>query len=119
MPRARRFAQSLAKPSPKRNCAITVVREPGVLGAGLNLSLDGDELARIAAGEVLTIYVRPGHHLISARPLFSPVAAKRLLLEKHDKITIRIIDRDGNFELRTADRAWLGSIGNADRSLVH
>lgn len=119
VPSGRRFAPSLLKSSPKRNCAITVVREPGVLGAGLNLYFDGNELARISAGETLTIYVQPGHHLLSARPLFSPVATKRLLLGKHENITIRIIDRDGNLELRTADRGFADSIANAYHSLVH
>lgn len=98
---------------------MTILREPGVPGHGLNIYLDGDQLARIASGEALTVYVRPGHHLLAVRPLFSPVAAKRLFLENGDKTTIRVIDQNGNFELRIADRAWLDSIGRAYRSLVH
>ncbi len=81
--------------------------------------LDGNELARIAAGEAVTVYLRPGRHLLAARPLFSRVAVHRLFLEKGDKVTVRVIDRNGNFELRTADRAWLNSIGKAYHSLVH
>lgn len=119
VPPSRRFDVSLWKPSPVRSCAVSIVREPGVPGGGLNLFFDGEELARIASGEALTIYVKPGHHLLAARPLFSPVAAKRLFLEKGDRTTIRIIDRDGNFELRTADSAWLASLGKAYHSLVH
>lgn len=119
VPPGRRFDSSLLKPSATRSCAVTIVREPGVRGSGLNLYLDGDELARIASGEAITAYLKPGRHLLAARPLFSPVAVKRLFLEKGDKVAIRIIDQDGNFELRTADRAWLDSIGKAYQSLLH
>lgn len=95
------------------------MREPGVIGSGLNLNLDGDQIARISSGEVMTVYVKPGRHLLTARPLFSPPATQRLMLQKGDATTIRIIDRDGNFELKTAARTSPNSIGRAYRSLVH
>lgn len=88
-------------------------------GVGFNLYLDGEEIARIAAGEAMTVYVKPGRHLLTAGPLFSPPATKRLMLQKREATTIRIIDRDGNFELKTAERTWFDSIGSADRSLGH
>ncbi|MGI8435655.1 MAG: hypothetical protein ACR2NX_01940 [Chthoniobacterales bacterium] len=55
VPPGRRFDSTLVKPSATRNCAVTIVREPGVRGSGLNLYLDGNELARVAAGEAITV----------------------------------------------------------------
>jgi hypothetical protein len=119
VPAVRVFERNLLRPSPRRNCAINIVREKGVKGSGLSLYLDGQRIARMSAGEAITIYPPPGRHLLTARPLFSPLVTKQLLLEPGDTTTIRIIDQAGNFELRTADRAWLDSIGRAYRSLVH
>jgi hypothetical protein len=111
VPAARRFESYLLKPSHRRNCPITIVRERGVAGSGLNVYLDGEQIARMAAGEAHTIYVSPRWHLLSVRPLFSPPATKRLEPENGRPITVRIIDRNGNFELVVADRAWLAKFG--------
>lgn len=111
VPAGRRFETSLLKPSARRKCAVTIVREPGVAGSGLNLYLDGDQIARISAGESLTIYVSHRGHLLSARPLFSPAATKRIEPEIGRPLTVRIVDRNGNFEFVVADRAWLARFG--------
>jgi hypothetical protein len=113
VPAGRRFETSLLKPSSRRNCPITIVREPGVAGSGLNLFLDGDQIARISAGESLTIYVSHRWHLLSARPLFSPAATKRIQPVKGQPMTVRIVDRNGNFEFIVADRAWLARFGRS------
>ena len=68
VPAARRFENQLLRPSARRNCAITLVREAGVKGYGLNVYLDGELAARIAAGELITLYVRPGKHQLSGSP---------------------------------------------------
>ncbi len=84
---------------------IHIVRELGVSGSRLNVYLDGNQIARISAGEAMTLYVKPGRHLLSVRPLFSPPASRRLILIKGDATTIRITDRTGKFELKPAHRS--------------
>src|SRR5438105_3210874 len=74
VPAARRFTGELSRPSHRRTCALTITREKGVSGRGLNLFLDGNQIARISAGESITVYVKPGRHSISLKPLFSPPA---------------------------------------------
>ncbi len=112
VPSDRRFESALLKPSARRNCSITVVREKGVPGSGINLYLDGNQIARMAAGEALTVYVSPRRHLLSVRPLFSPPATLRLVPRPDNPITVRIVDRNGKDELMIADRAWLASFGD-------
>ena len=118
VPTARIYERDLLRPSRQRNCAVTIVREKGVKGSGLSLYLDGQHIARLSAGEVITVYPRPGRHFLTARPLFSPLVSKQIFLQPGDKTTIRIVDRSGNFELITAERAWLDTIGRAYRSLA-
>lgn len=118
VPAARRFESKLLRPSAKRNCALTLVREAGVKGYGLNVYLDGELAARISAGEMITLFVRPGKHQLSAHPLFSPAIGKRLRLEKGERVVVRIIDRNGNFEFKIAEPAWLQSIGQTFQSQV-
>lgn len=113
VPSGRRYESALLKPSSRRSCPITIVREKGVPGSGLNLFLDGNQIARMAAGESLMIYVTPRRHLLSIRPLFSPTATKRLEPRPGHPITVRIVDRNGHDELVIADRAWLNSFGHS------
>ncbi len=113
VPSGRRYETSLLKSSPRRNVRLTIVREKGVAGSGLNLHLDGNDLARIAAVEALTIYVSPRRHVVTARPLFSPAASLRIEPKKNQPMTLRIIDRNGNFQFVIADRAWLSSVGRS------
>jgi hypothetical protein len=113
VPPGRRYESALLHPTSRRNCVVTIVREPGVAGPGLNLYLDGNQIARISAGEALTIYVTPHSHVLSARPLFSPSVARRIDPVKDQPVTVRIIDRNGNYELVIADRAWLARFANS------
>lgn len=53
----------------------------------------------------MTVYVKPGRHLLSAGQLFGRPASRRLMLQKGDATTIRILDRAGNFELKTTRRS--------------
>lgn len=53
----------------------------------------------------MTVYVTPGRHLLAAGQLFSPPATMRVVLQKGDVTTIRIIDRGGNFELKPTHRS--------------
>ena len=116
VPSHRRYETSLLKPSARRNVRLTIAREKGVAGSGLNLYLDGNELARIAAGEALTVYVSPRRHVVTARPLFSPSASMHIEPKPHQPMTLRIIDRNGNFQFVIADRAWLSSVGRSVES---
>ncbi|MGI8431603.1 MAG: hypothetical protein ACR2MW_04835 [Chthoniobacterales bacterium] len=111
VPSDRRYESALLKPSSRRNCPITVVREKGVSVSGLNLYLDGNQIARVAAGESLTVYVTPRRHQLSIRPLFSPPSTLRLVPRPGDPITVRIVDRNGKDELMIAHRGWLASLG--------
>ena len=109
VPPGRTFDGSVLRPSPKRNCAITIVRESGVIGSGLNIYLDGNQLARMNAGESITACVKPGRHRVSLRPLFSPSSGKLLVLKARDKAALRVVDRDDNFQLQIVGRDWLAS----------
>ncbi|MBA3961684.1 MAG: hypothetical protein H0X40_07270 [Chthoniobacterales bacterium] len=104
VPAARRFESYLLKPSHRRTCPVTIVREPGVAGSGLNLFLDGDQIARVTVGEVMTVYLKPGRHLLVAKPLFSPPANVRLQLRSGGATTVHITDRDGNFAMKAVVR---------------
>jgi hypothetical protein len=109
-PAAHRFETYLFKPSARRNCSITVVREAGVSGAGLTVYLDSDRVARLGAGDAMTVYVKAGMHLVTLRPLFSPSVHARIVARRDEPAALRIIDRNGNYELRVASRSWLASI---------
>lgn len=87
-------------------------------GYGLNVYLDGELAARIAAGEMITLFVRPGKHQLSAHPLFSPAIGRRLKLEKGKRVVVRIVDRNGNFQFILAEPEWLKSIGQTFQSQV-
>ena len=118
VPAERRFESALLRPSHRRSCALTVTREKGVSERGLNVRLDGERIARMAAGESLTVYVKPGHHYIDVKPLFSPSAGRVCVLGKGGSASLRILDRNGNYELRPAQGAWLDTIERSVRSLT-
>lgn len=59
IPASRRFESSLLHRSHNRTCALTIMTEAGGDGTGLSLYLDGNQLARIKAGEALTVYLTP------------------------------------------------------------
>ncbi len=113
LPARRNFEPHLLKSSPRRSCAITVTREQGVKGAGLNLFLDGDQIARIAAGESVTVHVAPGRHRLGVKPLFSPPVRQLLVLEKDETVKLRVIDRDDNFRFIPEGGPWLASLGRS------
>ncbi|HEY2799823.1 MAG TPA: hypothetical protein VGI85_04460 [Chthoniobacterales bacterium] len=118
VPAARRFESELLQPSPERNCALTIMREVGGSGPAVDFYLDGDRVARVAAGEMITFFVRPGRHQLDLRPLSSPRVERLLTLQKGDEIAVRIIDRNGNYELRMAEPGWQKSIGSTFQSQV-
>ncbi len=118
VPAARRFEPSLLKPSHRRVCAVTLIRERGVEGSGLNLYLDHIQIARISSGEVMTIYVKPGRHLLAAGELFRPRASRRLVLQKGEATAIRVVDRDDGFEFKSAESNWRDSLGRSYRPRV-
>ncbi len=113
VPRARNFEPQLLKSSQRRSCAITITRENGVKGAGLNLYLDNEQIARIAAGESVTIHVKPGHYRLSVKPLFSPDVGQRLVVEKGETVRLQIIDHDDNYRFIPMGGPWYASIGRS------
>ena len=113
----RRFEPALLRPSHRRSCALTITREKGVPARGLNVFLDGEQLARIAAGELITVYVKPGRHSVGVKPLFSPPAKRVCVLSKGESASIRILDRNGKDELDPTQGPWLGSIEHPVHSL--
>jgi hypothetical protein len=113
VPAARNFEPQLLKSSHRRSCAITVARENGVKGAGLNLYLDNEQIARIAAGESVTVHVTPGRHRLSVKPLFSPPVGQLLVLEKGDTVKMQIIDQDENYRFMPMGGPWYASIGRS------
>lgn len=113
VPPARNFEPQLLKSSQRRSCVITVTREDGVKGAGLNLYLDNEQIARIAAGESVTIHVTPGHHRLSVKPLFSADIGQRLVIEKGETVRLQIIDRDDSYRFIPLGGPWYASIGRS------
>ena len=105
VPATRRFESYLLQPSHRRNCVVTIERKPGLVGSGLNLFLDGNHIARLAVGEVITVYLKPGPHLLVAKPLFSPPASLRLHLPRGAGTSVRIFDRNGIFEMKAGKRS--------------
>ena len=117
VPAERRFDSAHLRPSHRRNCALTITRENGVSARGLNVFLDGERIARMAAGESITVYVKSGHHHVGVKPLFSPSVGRICILSKGGSASLRILDRNGNYELQPAQGAWLDSIERSVRSL--
>lgn len=117
VPAPHRYQSNLLQPSPDRDCAIRIAREADVKGAGVNVYLDGSEVLRIAAGETITLYLRPGQHALAVRPLFSPEVTRVLDLKHDTEVGLQLIDRNGNFEFKTAQFAWLDSVGHSFASL--
>ena len=113
VPPARNFEPQLLKSSQRRSCVITVTREDGIKGAGLNLYLDGEQIARIAAGESVTVHVRPGRHRLSVKPLFSPAVGQVLVVEKGETVRLQIFDRDDNYRFIPMGGPWYASIGRS------
>ena len=118
VPAERRFESALLHPSQQRNCALTILREVGGPGPALDFYLDGDRAAGIGAGEMITFFVRPGRHQLGLRPLSGPRVEKLLTLQKGDETAVRIIDRNGNYDLRVAEPGWQKSIGSTFQSQV-
>ena len=119
VPAGRRFEPQLLHPTARRSCALTISREKDIKGSGLNLFLDGEQIARIKAGETVTLYVAPGRHRLSAKPLFSPAISQPLVLEKEEPAKIRIIDQDGNFQFLTYGGPWYASLERSFQELIH
>ncbi|HEY1769828.1 MAG TPA: hypothetical protein VGG02_06195 [Chthoniobacterales bacterium] len=117
VPAPHRYQANLLQPSRDRDCALRIAREADVKGAGVNVFLDGSEVVRIAAGETITLYLPPGPHALTIRPLFSPEVTRMLDLERDTEIALQLIDRNGNFEFKTARFAWLDSLGHPFASL--
>lgn len=86
---------------------------------GLNVYLDGERIARMAAGESITVYVESGRHYVAVKPLFSPATVRVCKLSKGRSARLRILDRNGNYELLPAQGAWLDSIGRSVRSFAN
>lgn len=119
VPAGRRFEPHLLKATVRRSCALTISREEGIKGSGLNLFLDGEQIARIKAGETVTVYATPGRHRLSARPLFSPAISQPLVLEKEEPAKIRIIDQGGNYQFVPYGGPWYASLGHSFQELIH
>ncbi len=117
VPAERRFESALLRSSHRRSCAVTITREKGMPARGLNVYLDGERIARMAAGESMTAYVKPGRHRVAVKPLFSPVAGRVCNLSKGESARLRILDRNGNYELLPAQGVWLASLEHSVRSL--
>jgi hypothetical protein len=74
-PRNRVFASSFLEPSSDRSASFVMTRDTGYTGsaAGIDVFLDGQRIARLAASETVTVYVTPGQHLLGARFSWGPV----------------------------------------------
>src|SRR5439155_25931490 len=104
------FDSALLRPSHRRSCALTIAREKGVPERGLNVFLDGEQIARMAPGEFITVYAKPGRHHVGVRPLFSPRATRVCLLSRGESASLNILDRNGTDELEPAEGTWLDTI---------
>ena len=69
VPASRVFAQTLISRSGQRTASFTLTRDRGILGVGVGIDVfvDGQRIARLAANETITIYVTPGQHILGAR----------------------------------------------------
>lgn len=69
VPANRVFTQTLIARSGQRTASFTLTRDKGLLGvgAGIDVFVDGQRIARLAANETITIYVTPGQHILGAR----------------------------------------------------
>ena len=89
------FQPALLTPSGARNVPLTVTRDTGIIGMGSSVVLlvDGKEVAKLGAGQVVTIYVTPGQVVLELRHGFyrrqypetiAPRTPKRYRLEIMD-----------------------------------
>lgn len=72
-----RIANSaMLAPSPERTAKMIITRDSGYTGsgAGIDVFVDGQRLARLAQKESITVYVAPGRHLVGARFSWGPVS---------------------------------------------
>lgn len=69
------FAPALLAPSAERTGSFALTRDVGYVGsaAGIDVFLEGQRVARLAASETVTVYVTPGRHLLGARFSWGPV----------------------------------------------
>jgi hypothetical protein len=69
VPADRIFAPTLVARSGERTASFTLTRAKGLLGVGVGIDVfvDGQRIARLAARETITIYVSPGQHILDAR----------------------------------------------------
>lgn len=110
VPAEREFDSTLLRPSHRRSCSLTIAREKGVPERGLNVFLDGEQIARMAPGEFIIVYVKPGRHDVGIRPLFSPRATRVCLLSQGESASLNILDRNGTDELESTEGTWLDAI---------
>jgi hypothetical protein len=97
---------ALLSSSAERNCRVTITRDQGLVGAGvgLNVFLDGQQVAKLGTGESITIYTSSGRHFVGVKYAWGPPAApaeKDISTTPREPISLRIsIDQDGNLDVK-------------------
>ena len=88
------FAPGLLSPSSERTARFILVRDRGSAGvlAGVNVFIDGQKIARLAAAETVTIFASPGMHTLAARFSYGPVGPAERAFEADPKkpLTVRV-----------------------------
>ena len=75
VPSDRIFAPALLNSSGERTACFIFVRDRGSAGllAGVNVFIDGQKIARLAAAETVTVFAIPGKHTLAARFSYGPI----------------------------------------------
>ena len=99
IPQKRIFDSTRLEPSHRRSCALTITRdqEPIGAGAGLDVFVDRQRLARLVAGESITVYAARGRHYVGIKPPFDSSAETDCMLSSGHPTQVRISDRGGDY----------------------
>ena len=94
VPHDRVFAAALLTPSREGTAQFTLVRDRGYTasGAGIDVFIDGQRVARLATSESVSIYATPGRHFLGARFSYGPVAPaeREFFADPQRSLTVRV-----------------------------
>lgn len=88
------YLPALLNPSGDRTARFILVRDRGSAGvlAGVNVFIDGQKIARLAAAETVTVFATPGKHTLAARFTYGPIGPVERMFEADPKkpLTVRV-----------------------------
>jgi hypothetical protein len=96
---------ALLTPTSDRTAQLTFTRDHNyvAMGVGVQVFIDGKVTAKLAVGETISVYVRPGRHILGAR--FShgnpPPTEREFVADSQRPLSIRVTyDTDLNLDLK-------------------